>query len=458
MKYTCSMSWTMCGALVTASARLVSGAVATIVSCGLAMAMSMIRSGANRGSMGRGDGGRAVPPSPSGPWENGSAAWGRSRGCCAPQATGMSGALSRSRIFRAFWVHSSAGKLPVEQVTATTVAPGDLTASIRAIASSIPGSQSMRRFITGASGGVALVLQARAFRVSRATGRLRQTARPAADIKLVDLGHEPAPLVRYHARARVGAAERSGDGCDRIGVSAAVRGEQNRAPGVAAGPGGGGEGGGNRLDDRLPGPDEVAYQFRRLILGRRTANELDSPPDPGADRGGVHPPALLLPAVSAPAGGVNAGSPGAPGDAAGDRSRDCARARDGHAGVVGRTTGSGDILHQLSLVEACQCGPHANRCDAHGRAVGRAGDARRLQALPGAQRRQRPHRAGPNCRGSFPADAIEPGEQLLGDQMRVEGATAALDAPGQSQGLLGVVGNPPGGVTGMVGAVGWCGI
>jgi hypothetical protein len=141
---------TMRGSRRTASAMLVSAPSGTsVISPGAcAMTVSMMRSTACRGSSPTVGSGSSGPSRPVSPWISGAVITGRTSGRAQPAATGTPWIPATVATASAFRVTLSSVWLPATVVMPTSSTSGLPCASIRARASSCPGSQSIR-ILTG---------------------------------------------------------------------------------------------------------------------------------------------------------------------------------------------------------------------------------------------------------------------------------------------------------------------
>src|SRR5882757_1073663 len=140
-------SGTIEGSFSIASAILVSGPIGTsVISWGLACTISMIRSGAQRGSFLHLLGGSSTFASPFCPCQNSAVINFWNSGCCAPAATRMSQRFASDTIRSAFSNPCAAVTFPGTTVNARTSNSGEFSASMIAIASSVPGSVSIITF------------------------------------------------------------------------------------------------------------------------------------------------------------------------------------------------------------------------------------------------------------------------------------------------------------------------
>src|SRR6267378_722235 len=135
---------------------LVRGPTGTrVISCGAAWTSSMIRSGPKRASTLHLLGGSSMLARPFLPCQNSAVMSFWKSGCCAPAATGISQRFASETIRSAFSRPCLAVVLPGTTVMARTSSSGEWSASIRAIASSVPGSVSKMIFLPEAEAGEA---------------------------------------------------------------------------------------------------------------------------------------------------------------------------------------------------------------------------------------------------------------------------------------------------------------
>src|SRR6266850_141299 len=127
---------------------LVRGPTGTrVISCGAAWTSSMIRSGPNRASTLHLLGGSSMLARPFLPCQNSAVMSFWKSGCCAPAAMGMSQRLASETMRSAFSRPCLAVVLPATTVMARTSNSGEWSASMRAMASSVPGSVSKMIFL-----------------------------------------------------------------------------------------------------------------------------------------------------------------------------------------------------------------------------------------------------------------------------------------------------------------------
>src|SRR5271165_3321144 len=107
----------------------------------------MIKSGPNRASTLHLLGGSSIFARPFLPCQNSAVISFWNRGCCAPAATGMSQRSASETMRRALSRPCAAVTLPGTTVMARTSSSGELSASIKAMASSVPGSVSKIIFL-----------------------------------------------------------------------------------------------------------------------------------------------------------------------------------------------------------------------------------------------------------------------------------------------------------------------
>src|SRR5579859_3838532 len=189
-------SGTIDGSFSMASAILVSGPIGTsVISCGLACTISMIRSGAHRGSFLHLLGGSSRFANPFCPCQNSAVINFWKRGCCAPAATRMSQRFASDTIRSAFSNPCAAVTFPGTTVSARTSNSGEFRASIIAMASSVPGSVSIISFRGPAAASEAAAHNKNAAKPNRLNRTIAQLLIPQSLLRpLLPLPHSSPVL------------------------------------------------------------------------------------------------------------------------------------------------------------------------------------------------------------------------------------------------------------------------